>query len=1532
MRSLAALSLTVALIALLAALATLLAPPLQAQSLHSFVDNANNVAALDSDNFQAQSLETGTNEGGYTVSQVRILLGDVSGKSTSVNIRENNADNEPGDLVTTLANPGTLTSHNFNIFTAQPVITLAASTTYWLSVNEGISSDRVPVSNTSSDDEYSGSGWSIGDDRLYRTDETDSWTESANPLMIAIWGTISDDATLSDLALEGETGGEAITLSPAFDADTETYTAAVVNRIDTVKLTATKNDDNAMVVITNDDDQTGSPEEAVLDLSVGSNTLTVTVTAQDGTATRTYTVTVERHTTTLVSNTHLTPSASTTSFTAQSFETGANPDGYTVSEVDMRLGLASGKSASVKIRQDDGGEPGDLVATLTNPGTLTDNSLNTFTAPAGTTLAASTTYWITVNEGISSNRASVDYAEGNGETGETGETGWSIGNDRLSRINETDSWHTATSSLLMTIKGTAVPTTLVSNTHLTPLGTAADYEAQSFETGTNAGGYTVSGIDMQLGFASGYSTTVKIRENNADNEPGDLVATLTNPGTLTDNSLNTFTAPAGTRLDASTTYWISVNEGIPTVSAAVFETSSGNAETGEAGWTIGDSRLTRVDETGSWQTDGDSLLITIKGTAVPTTTLVSNTHLSASLDTVHFQAQSFETGANPDGYTVSEVDIRFGIVASRSTSVKIRQDDGGEPGDLVATLTNPASLKSNRLNTFTAPAGTTLAASTTYWITVNEGLYILDSRAVVQANAGNDQTGETGWSIGNDRLFRTVETNEWQTSTASLLMTIKGTAVPCDGIWCATLTVQGLGSGHRGCGNSSTGNECSNAAHLSEDEFTHASTPYSVTAARVQSGGQLQLYLSPDITTDSQTLVLHVGSETFPFEDAHVKEANHRRWNNSGLSWTTGDTVQLRLTDSQTNLSGSPTIDGVPQVGMVLTADISTIDDVDGLPNTFEYQWVRVDADNTETNLGTNSTHTVTSSDVGSTIRVDVSYTDLAGNSEGPLPSEATAAVVPAAGPCPAGNDWCATMTVGTYEDLGTTYGFKERFFGQLDETTIDYGPSFEVDEISIFEPDFSSSDQIQVTLDAYVPLGTVFNLGGTDFTANAGSRTDSSAHIWNRPADFAWLEGQKVTVSANLAPAPENATVDGTTLDLTHSEDLDTGSVPPTSAYTVRVDGNGTTPSSVSVGTRTVTLTLTTPVIHGETVAVRYRAPASNPLQDVSGLEAPDVDNFPVDNNTQAIYRGPTFTDGPTTTRVFEETFSDETVATATNIGQPVAATDPDTGDTLTYTMEGTDAGKFDIVSTSGQLRTRVGRSYDYEQQRTYSVTVVVEDSDDNSDEITVVLSVIDQNEPPLAPTPVFVSPTSGSASKLNVSWNPPDNTGRPSINNYDLQYREVDAANYSNGPQNVSGSRTTISGLKSGTRYQVQVRATNAEGNGPWTPAVRGSTSQNSEPDPPAVTYGLRATGVSETRIDLSWNAPTDDGGSSITGYRIEVSDDGGSTWSDLVANTGSSSRTYAHTGLEAGTTRHYRVSAINRVGTGLASAVASGQTRAG
>ena len=97
------------------------------------------------------------------------------------------------------------------------------------------------------------------------------------------------------------------------------------------------------------------------------------------------------------------------------------------------------------------------------------------------------------------------------------------------------------------------------------------------------------------------------------------------------------------------------------------------------------------------------------------------------------------------------------------------------------------------------------------------------------------------------------------------------------------------------------------------------------------------------------------------------------------------------------------------------------------------------------------------------------------------------------------------------------------------------------------------------------------------------------------------------------------------------------------------------------------------------------------------------------------------------------------------------------------------------------------------------------------------------------------------------------------------------------------------------------------------------------------PAASTGLTATADGQTEIDLSWNAPSSDGGANITGYKIEVSTNG-STWSDLVANTNATSTTYTHTGLMAGSTRHYRVSAINSAGTGPASNTDSATTDAG
>ena len=99
---------------------------------------------------------------------------------------------------------------------------------------------------------------------------------------------INFDATLSNLVLSGSNP-----ISPTFSSATTSYTASVVNSVSTIQVTPTHHQANSTIKVNGTTVTSGTASTAIA-LSVGSNTINVVVTAQDGTTTDTYSIVITR--------------------------------------------------------------------------------------------------------------------------------------------------------------------------------------------------------------------------------------------------------------------------------------------------------------------------------------------------------------------------------------------------------------------------------------------------------------------------------------------------------------------------------------------------------------------------------------------------------------------------------------------------------------------------------------------------------------------------------------------------------------------------------------------------------------------------------------------------------------------------------------------------------------------------------------------------------------------------------------------------------------------------------------------------------------------------------------------------------------------------------------------------------------------------------------------------------------------------------------------------------------------------------------
>ena len=200
-------------------------------------------------------------------------------------------------------------------------------------------------------------------------------------------------------------------------------------------------------------------------------------------------------------------------------------------------------------------------------------------------------------------------------------------------------------------------------------------------------------------------------------------------------------------------------------------------------------------------------------------------------------------------------------------------------------------------------------------------------------------------------------------------------------------------------------------------------------------------------------------------------------------------------------------------------------------------------------------------------------------------------------------------------------------------------------------------------------------------------------------------------------------------------------------------------------------------------------------------------------------------------------------------NVGSAVEATDADRGNRLRYSLEGPGKDSFDINSSTGQIRTRSGVTYDYESRQGYSVTVKVDDGQSKDNSVatkSVTISVEDRDEPPSTPAAPRVVGIAGSTDSVRVTWEEPANTG-PVITDYDVQCQ--------NCPTRVSHDGVDrsmiITGLTPGARYNVQVRARNAEGHSDWSRAGTGSPNADVANQRPIFSGGARSFTVEENSV---------------------------------------------------------------------------------
>ena len=268
---------------------------------------------------------------------------------------------------------------------------------------------------------------------------------------------------------------------------------------------------------------------------------------------------------------------------------------------------------------------------------------------------------------------------------------------------------------------------------------------------------------------------------------------------------------------------------------------------------------------------------------------------------------------------------------------------------------------------------------------------------------------------------------------------------------------------------------------------------------------------------------------------------------------------------------------------------------------------------------------------------------------------------------------------------------------------------------------------------------GSLSKLTGPGLVRYASTKATAPARSGRLQSDHL-VDGVRPTlVSAD-------ALANGNDVTLRWDKALDEASATKTHLFTVEntSDNSSLEITAISIQGQVVSLTLSSAVSATDELTVSYYDPFGHvpesvlmqvnhkPLKDTVGNSAVKISSavVSVTQNPNSPPEFPSSEDGARSV--------DENTPTNRNIGTAIAADDAD-NNRLTYTISGTDAAFFDVVATSGQLRTR--DALDHESRDSYSFTMSVHDGKDVhgnadttiDDTISVTVTVEDVDEPPV-------------------------------------------------------------------------------------------------------------------------------------------------------------------------------------------------------